>query len=260
MLNTENIKNSLLGFRNNKPFDHCIIDNFFEEDFAKKLSNEFPQYESKDWFFYKNAIENKKALNDWNLFPENTYKAFFLMQSYELLDLLSNVLEKKLLVDPGLHGGGWHIHGTGGNLNPHLDYSIHPKLSLQRKLNIIIYLSRELQPEIHGGHLGLWEHDERLNQPGKLKVEVEPIFNRAVIFDTTQMSWHGMSRPLNVPNSIFRKSLAIYYLIIPDQSAAKNFRALFAPREEQKNDKSVIDLIKKRSTLEQSKEVYNNGK
>jgi len=32
------------------------------------------------------------------------------------------------------------MHAAGGNLNPHLDYSIHPKMGLQRKLNVIIYL------------------------------------------------------------------------------------------------------------------------
>ena len=47
---------------------------------------------------------------------------------------------KKLYPDVGLHGGGLHIHGNGDKLNIHLDYSIHPKLKLQRKLNLIIYL------------------------------------------------------------------------------------------------------------------------
>ena len=25
--------------------------------------------------------------------------------------------------------GGWHCHSDGGNLNSHMDYSIHPKLN-----------------------------------------------------------------------------------------------------------------------------------
>jgi glutamyl-tRNA synthetase len=32
-----------------------------------------------------------------------------------------------------LHGGGLHCHKAGGKLNTHLDYSLHPKLNLQRK-------------------------------------------------------------------------------------------------------------------------------
>ena len=48
-----------------------------------------------------------------------------------------------LYPDYGLHGGGWHMHGTGGNLNVHKDYSVHPKLGLRRKLNLIVYLSED---------------------------------------------------------------------------------------------------------------------
>ena len=33
------------------------------------------------------------------------------------------------------------MHGTGGNLNVHKDYSVHPKLGLRRKLNLI-YISK----------------------------------------------------------------------------------------------------------------------
>jgi hypothetical protein len=151
-----------------------------------------------------------------------------------------------LYPDPGLHGGGWHIHGSGGNLNPHFDYSIHPKVGLQRKLNIIIYLSSDLQ-DSHGGYLGLWSHDLEANQPKELVKSIQPKFNRAVIFDTTQNSWHGLSKPLIQPNGIYRKSLAVYYLTDPPPNVDKRERALFAPRDEQKGNKYVEELIQRRA-------------
>ena len=46
--------------------------------------------------------------------------------------------EEELEADYGLHGGGVHMHKTGDYLNVHLDYDIHPKVPMQRKLNIII--------------------------------------------------------------------------------------------------------------------------
>jgi len=256
MINYINIENSLKNFKGNLPFDHCVVDNFFNEAWAEGLSNEFIDYQSDKWFVYKNPLEDKKALNDWNVFPSATYDTFSLLQSHKLVSKLSETIGEELFVDHGLHGAGWHCHDTGGNLNPHLDYSIHPKLGLQRKLNIIIYLSKELVPKEHGGHLGLWQNDSDTNQPGKLIVEVEPIFNRAVIFDTTQMSWHGMSRPLTQPPGIYRKSLAIYYLCQPDINADKHQRALFAARQNQKNDKHIHDIIKLRADLETSSIVY----
>src|SRR5690606_9389393 len=103
----------------------------------------------------------------------------------------------------------------------------------ERKINIIVYMSREMRPE-YGGHLGLWQDADET--PGELRVEIEPRFNRAVLFDTTQKSWHGMSRPLSQPEGIYRKSLAVYYLKEPAADAPTRGRALFAARDSQKDD------------------------
>lgn len=253
MINWTNFEAALATFRENAPFDHCVVDGFFEPDIAEVLAAEFPDYDSPKWFGYKNAIEDKKALNDWNAFPPSTYKAFNALYSDRMISILEELLREKVFPDHGLHGGGWHIHGTGGNLNPHLDYSIHPKMDKERKLNIIVYMSKEMRPEF-GGHLGLWANDN--GQPGDLIHEVEPKFNRAILFDTTQNSWHGMSRGLTQPEGIYRKSLAIYYMREPAANAPERGRALFAPRAEQKGDTSIEELIRKRSSVAQSAEVY----
>lgn len=242
-------------FKSRKPFNYGVVENFLNEDILKKIEGEFLDFNSPKWFSYKNAIEDKKALNDWNQFPPYTYQLFSLFNSPEFVETLSAHVGVQLYADQGLHGGGWHIHGSGGNLNPHLDYSIHPKLGLQRKLNIIVYVSRELEEE-HGGHLGIWDHNESLLQPGRLVKEIRPVFNRAVFFDTTQNSWHGMSRPLSQPDHIYRKSLAIYYLCDPPKEVDMRQRALFAPRDSQKDDKDVSELIKMRADVNRSAEVY----
>ncbi len=260
MINLKNVEAALKNFKANSPFDHCVIDNFFTEDFAHKISQDFFNYESDKWFHYQNPIEDKKALNDWNIFPPTTYSALFMLQSNEFVRLLSLTVGELLYVDHGLHGGGWHIHATGGNLNPHLDYSIHPKIGLQRRLNIIVYLSKELDPKNHGGHLGLWSHDSETSRPKVLEKEIEPLFNRAVIFDTTQNSWHGMSRPLIQPIGIYRKSLAIYYLCKPAENASQMGRALFAPRENQMNNPEIEEIIQLRSGVNTSSQVYKSKK
>jgi hypothetical protein len=255
MINLEAVRSSLNGYLGNSPFDHCVVDEFFEKKVAYQLATEFPAYESDEWYSYNNAVEHKKALNNWEKFPKSTYEAFTELQSAKITELLEDTLGEKLYVDHGLNGGGWHIHGMGGNLNPHLDYSIHPKIRMERVLNVIVYLSPDLRAE-HGGHLGLWAHDETNQAPGKLVKEVEPRFNRAVIFNTTQNSWHGMSRKLNVPEGIYRKSLAIYYMRNPAEGADRRGRALFAPRDEQKGDKDVLETIRLRSNVATSSKVY----
>jgi hypothetical protein len=255
MLALDRIQQGLASFGQEGPFDHCVIDGFFEDEVAAQLEREFPAYDSADWYFYDNAIEHKKALNHWDKFPNFTYKAFSLLESGVVTNLLADVLGEQVFVDHGLNGGGWHMHGVGGNLNPHLDYSLHPKLGLERVLNIIVYLSSDLRPE-HGGHLGLWTHDEASEGPGELVKEIEPRFNRAVIFNTVQNSWHGMSRKLEVPEGIYRKSLATYYLREPAVNASPRCRALFAPRDEQKADVTVLETIRLRSNSATCAQVY----
>ncbi len=255
IINTDALLEASEGFHNAKPFHHCIVDGFISDDYLESLSKEFLSYDSEKWFVYKNALEHKKALNDWNAFPPTTYKLFSYLNSPEFVDFLGNLLQVKLYPDNGLHGGGWHIHGKGGILNPHLDYNIHPKLGLKRKINIIIYFSNTLTEE-NGGHLGLWNHDDKSNGPGTIQSEITPKFNRAVIFDTTQNSWHGISRKLDVPDGVFRKSFAIYYLCEPSDGDDMRYRALYAPTEDQKGNEEIISLIKKRADLVKSTHTY----
>ena len=84
-------------------------------------------------------------------------------------------------------------------------------------------------------------------------------FNRAVIFDTTQNSWHGLPEPLNCPENEFRQSIAAYFLCDAPVDIDKRGKALFSPTREQENDKQVIDLIKKRSNIETASSVYNKS-
>jgi len=252
-----NFKNLKEQFLTSSPFNHIVIDNFFEEDIAESLSQEFPDFNSKTWHEYLNPIEVKKACNNWNVFPDTTYKVFSYLCSQEFTDNISDLLDTddKLFPDPGLNGGGWHCHRSGGKLNTHLDYSIHPKLALQRKINIIIYISKDWN-NIWGGELGLWEHDKDINSCGKLSKTVNCIFNRAVIFDTTQNSWHGLPDPITCPESRTRNSLAAYYVGIPKDSVSERGKALFVPHKEQKEDEKIMDFIQKRSNTKLASSVY----
>ena len=258
MINIPALRLALQQFQTAGPFPHCVVDDFFEPAVAQQLAVEFPAYEDPRWFVYRNALEDKKALNDWNAFTPLTYRSLNLLNSPAFVAELAASLGCTLQTDSGLHGGGWHIHASGGNLNPHLDYSIHPKLGLQRKLNLIVYLSPQLQPE-HGGHLGFWQHDAANQTPGALAQEITPRFNRAVLFDTTQNAWHGMSRPLLCPPDVFRQSLAVYYLCQPEADAPPRARALYAAREAQKGDVEIAELIARRADVRDSIQVYRSA-
>jgi Rps23 Pro-64 3,4-dihydroxylase Tpa1-like proline 4-hydroxylase len=239
-----------------EPFNHVVIDNFFLPDIAEELSQEFPDPNSEDVVNYSNPLEVKKAMNRWDKFPSTTYQTFSFFGREVFLEYMRSLVgERTLWLDFGLNGGGWHMHGRGGNNNVHLDYNIHPKLNEQRKLNIIVYLTKDWNPEWNGG-LEIWSHDEETKQPKEMVKKVDNVFNRAIIFDTTQNSWHGLPKYITCPEGIYRKSIAAYFVRPAPEGTEKRGRALFAPREEQKNDLSVKELIAKRADVTASKDVY----
>lgn len=261
IIDFEALAKALDSFVSAKPFRHCVVDGFFTADVADTLASEFPAYEDETcWHSYNNAIEVKRVSNNWNRFPEVTYKVLEFLNSQSFIRYVADRVPEmpELFSDPGLNGGGWHIHARGGRLNPHLDYSIHPKLGLQRKLNLIVYLNTEWD-EAWGGCLGLWGNESGA-APGELQKQVIPHFNRAVLFDTTMNSWHGLSKPLTCPEGHYRKSLAVYYLAVPRGEVDTRGKALFAPDETQMDDPSVLELIKKRSSVGTAHEVYSSHK
>lgn len=239
-----------------EPFPHVVLDNFLAESVVSQVSKDFIEDGNDAWYMYSNPIENKKALNNWNLFPSSLYQVFTQLSSQAFLrelEKLSGI--QQLYPDPGLHGGGLHLHPRGGKLNVHLDYSIHPKLKLERRLNLLIYVTPGWQPE-WGGELELWSHDHQANRPAERVKMIDCRFNRAVIFDTTCNSWHGLPDPISCPEGVFRRSLALYYLSVPRERVSPRQRALFAPSWEQRSDPAIEALIRKRADVEQSSQVY----
>ena len=246
-------------FLNAKPFPHIVIDHFFSPETANQIAEEFLLYDDEGWHSYLNPIENKKTSNNWNVFSPLLYQVFNQLNSRGFIsELESLTVIEQLFADPGLHGGGLHSHSRGGKLNVHLDYSIHPKLKLERRLNLLIYVSQDWKPE-WGGGLELWSHDEERNRPKELVKTIDCKFNRAVIFDTGPRSWHGLPNPITCPEGVVRQSLALYYLSKPRPNASKRGRALFVPTKQQESDPEVQELIRKRASVETSAEVYRIG-
>lgn len=247
-------------FQRSEPFNHVIIDNFFMPEVAEKIANDFPDFDAPYVNEHNSPLEIKKTLNHWDKFPAVTYRAFSMFGRPEFIEnmkILSGI--DNLWFDFGLNGGGWHMHGRGGNNNIHLDYNVHPKLGLQRKLNIIVYMTPGWQPE-WGGGLELWTHDEETNKPKEKAKTVDNLFNRAIIFDTTQNSWHGLPKAIDCPEGVLRKSIAAYYVHPAPAVTEQRGRALFAPRDEQKGNQEIENLIKLRASVNQSADVYRYKK
>ena len=195
-------------FVNANPFPFIIIDDFFSKEFLNDVLNQFPNLaEQKKTTNYDNKNEVKFANNQYKNFPNNIKKLFDFLNSDFFLNFLQRItnIQEKLIPDLELNGGGLHEIKKGGLLKIHSDFNKHPSLDLDRRLNVLIYLNKDWKEE-YGGHLEFWDKEMT-----SCREKVLPIFNKMVIFSTTDNSNHGHPDPLNCPDNMSRKSIATYY-------------------------------------------------
>jgi len=216
-------------FQQSAPFEHVVIPNFFSADVLARLMAAFPPVEASiaapAWKHYDNPIEQKYALNDFTHPALSDVKGVFDgLQTDATVALMRRITGiHDLETDPHLHGAGLHAYPKGGKLDVHLDYSIHPISGKERRLNLIVYLNRDWKEE-YGGHLQLW--DAELETCTEL---ILPTLNTAVLFRTSDISYHGVPKPISCPEGMFRKSLAIYYVSPARANIPLRPKAEFSP-------------------------------
>lgn len=195
-------------FRTARPYPHIIIDEFLDPAFCSQIAREIPTYEeARATGFEFDALNEKKKIqvSDSTRFPDPVKKLNELLSSVQFLDDLSYITGiPKLLADEKLMGGGLHLTGPGGRLDVHIDFNYVKSRDLHRRLNILIYFNKDWD-ESWGGHLELWDNDVR-----QCHRAVGPQLNRCVVFETSEISFHGV-RPISRQADRVRKSFAAYY-------------------------------------------------
>jgi len=190
-----------------EPFPHIVIDNFLPTSLAEEILAIFPTKKLADDTFFENDYS---GLHKRQVLPESCAQRvrsiFHFFNSSPFLQFLEGLTAIESLVgDPYFNGGGFHEIYQGGKLGVHADFRVNEQLHLNRRINVLIYLNKDWSPS-YGGNLELWDRQM------KSKVSsVEPIFNRCVIFNTDANSYHGHPDPLNTPENVTRKSIALYY-------------------------------------------------
>lgn len=183
-----NLRYSGIGFL--KPFPHTIIDNFLSIETVEQINNEWP-----DAWQIEEGSFNKKW-NTQQLPP--TARAVVDAVNLSAIEKITGI--NNLIADPELFGAGLHCIPSNGFLKRHVDFNIHPN-GWHRRVNMLIYLNRVWRDEWNG-HLELG-----LANP----IKISPVAGRCVIFETTADSWHGHPKPLACPETIQRRSLALYF-------------------------------------------------
>ena len=212
-----------------KPFPHIVFDNFFDQGILDHVLGEFPGPGKIRWQQFDNESEIKLASAAEASFGPVTRLLMYHLNSKTFLDFLSSVTGiENLIPDPGFEGGGLHQILPGGKLGVHADFNKHRAFGLDRRLNLLVYLNKNWREE-YGGHLQLWDRDMR-----RCEAKVLPLFNRVMVFGTTDYTYHGHPDPLRCPDGMTRKSLALYYFSNgrPASESSGEHSTLFRARDE----------------------------
>ena len=194
--------------RNATPVPNFCVNNFLDPAFAERVVASYPTFEEAAKIGRSFAALNERGkiqVTDSSKFAEPIAELNRALAAPEFLELLSYVFEiPNLLADDKLDGGGMHQTGARGHLDVHVDFNYIEDRQLHRRLNILVYLNKDWKPE-WGGNIELWDKDVKVCHHS-----FSPIFNRCVVFQTNEISYHGVTA-VKCPEGRSRKSFAAYY-------------------------------------------------
>jgi len=224
-------------FNEGKPYRHLKIESFLDDAFANTLYENFPGLDQMSRK-YAGLNENKSEGSGF----ENFHPAFRELKAalntpdfYRALSTITGI-ENLYSVDDAL-GMGVHQGGDGSYLDIHIDFNIHHQRNIHRRVNLLIFLNKNWK-ESYGGALELWNADV-----SKLENKYLPLFNRCIIFETSEISYHGYGK-IQVPPGETRKSFYGYFYTDLREGAAGYHDTVFKARPEEGMMKKVKTDVK----------------
>jgi|ERR1051325_4466853 Rps23 Pro-64 3,4-dihydroxylase Tpa1-like proline 4-hydroxylase len=189
---------------NEFPFRHFVYDQFASETEVQRMGEEASRFSNWDGLRDHIGCSGKVYCATPNKFPPAIRSFIERMMSPAMCqDFSMRTGIPNLRPDPYFEGGGIHRIKPGGWARIHTDYTWHASLQLWRRLNFLLYLNPDWQEEWQG-HLELWSDKA-------CEVRVTPKLNHAVLFETSDISFHGHPQALTCPADCNRNSIALYY-------------------------------------------------
>ena len=242
-LNIEDLRERLsvlkTEFATAHPYQHVVIDNFLPASVFQRAMTDFDVVSKEQWTGYLHVNERKFANSNPATWGPTLQQIAHELNTPEFVSLLEELTGiPNLLIDPTFEGGGLHQSLRGGFLNMHADFTVHPhQRHWRRRLNLLLYCNENWLPE-YGGGLELW--DATMSHAEKV---VQPLGNRVLIFATDATSFHGHPDPLQCPDSVARRSMALYYFTYEDKPNVRSTEYRARPNDGSKGILIYLDKM-----------------
>lgn len=187
-----------------KPFAHWVVDDAFPDSLIDAALAEWPAEDWPHWHYYNDKNAKKRTTKDVDRLTPASRELFNMLARLDIVRDLQGLDVKGVFPDLTAYGAGMHWIPKGGSLGIHLDAAAHPLTGWRRRLSATLCLTTDP----HGGSLELCGPDKQSVQ------SVESRRNRLSIFECTDASWHGVTKPVTLEDG--RKLITMFYWSLPE--------------------------------------------
>jgi len=223
-----------------KVANHFVLDNLLPTEIAENIYASFPEprrmrllHSPQELKFKHYNVRNKPGL---------LQDLHFAIQNPRVIAEIEEITGiKNQVPDRSRVAGGVSTLLKGHYINPHLDNSHDVDKKLYQTVNLLYYLSPNWKLE-NGGNYELW--DEGINN----RIIVPSLFNRLVVMETNQTSWHAVNPVLCDAQ---RHCMINYYYSEQSPRGQEYFHSgaslfffnpLIRPRPEQKIRRAIVSI------------------
>ena len=228
-----------------KPFRYTVIDNFLKSEGADNFAKAYPSQTDSSWYRFRDIIHGEKnvfeqgmmGISDVETLPDTCLNVINELNSDEFIETLKSISGlNKLVQDTHNEIGQWagiRAMLPNGYQSIHSDARKHPHLGMEKRITIVGYLNQEWG-ESDGGYTEIWNNDMT-----QCVDRVAPLYNRILLFENTETSYHGVPEVSN-----YRKSYLTSYLLDNDKFKENRPKARFVKRPNE-TDVEVWDKLSK---------------
>ena len=246
-----NIESCIESFNDpSKPYRYLVIDDFFNPEICDEFSKSYPTLDDNKWYKFRDTFHGEDnvfekgmmGISNKEQLPSTCLNIINELNSDSFLNVLKSITGLKgLLKDTHNDIGQWagiRAMVPGAYQSIHSDARKHPHLGIEKRITLVGYLNKEWT-EKDSGYTEVWNNDMT-----KCVDKVAPKYNRVLIFENTEKSYHGVPEVKN-----YRKTFLTSYLLNTENFNETRPKARFVKRPNEKNVELWDKLSKIRENL-----------